>query len=69
MVCPHGQGGVKPVRTFFGQEGGGVKFSRFCADVLYGRPKTSAFDMRGIEVQIPNRSHLPHVADSSPLQP
>jgi len=32
---------IEPVRTFYGQ--GGVKLSRFCADVLYGRPlKTSA---------------------------
>jgi len=30
---------VEPVQTFFGQ-GGGVNFSRFCADVLYGRPLT-----------------------------
>jgi len=29
--------GVKPVRSFFGQGGGGVNFSRFCADVFYGR--------------------------------
>jgi len=43
MVCPHGQGrrGVEPVRTFFGQGGRkGVVFSRFCADVVYGRPQT-----------------------------
>jgi len=35
MVCPHGQGGggVEPVQTFCGQ-GGGINFSRFCADVL-----------------------------------
>jgi len=26
MVCPHGQGGVEPVRTFFGQEGRGSIF-------------------------------------------
>jgi len=29
---------VKPVQIFFGQ--GGVNFSRFCADVFYGRPLT-----------------------------
>jgi len=34
MVCPHGQGGVQPVRT----RGEGVNFSRFCANVLYGWP-------------------------------
>jgi len=28
--------GVEPVQTYCGQ-GGGVSFSRFCADVLYGR--------------------------------
>jgi len=27
---------VEPVRAFFGQEG--VSFSRYCADVFYGRP-------------------------------
>jgi len=27
-VCPHGQG----------EEGGGLNFSRFCADVFYGQP-------------------------------
>jgi len=30
-------GGVEPLRTFCGQRGG-VNFSRFCADALYGRP-------------------------------
>jgi len=30
--------GIKPVRIFFGQGRKGVNFSRFCADVLYGRP-------------------------------
>jgi len=29
--------GVEPVRT----KGEGVNFSRFCADVFYGRPLTS----------------------------
>jgi len=38
LVCVHGQvEGVEPVRIFYGQMGKGVKFSRFCADVLYGR--------------------------------
>jgi len=38
MVCPHRQGrkGVEPVRTFC-EQGRRVNFSRFCADVLYGR--------------------------------
>jgi len=38
MVCPHGQGRswVEPVRIFCEQRGG-VNFSRFCADVFYGR--------------------------------
>jgi len=41
MVCPHGQGEeVKAVRTFF-RQGGGVNFSRFCADVFYGRSLTN----------------------------
>jgi len=31
--------GVEPVQTFCGQ-GGGVDFSRFCADVFYGQPLT-----------------------------
>jgi len=31
---------VEPVLTFFGQGGEGVNFSRFCADVFYGRPLT-----------------------------
>jgi len=30
--------GVEPVRTFCGQRESGVNFSRFCADVFYGRP-------------------------------
>jgi len=33
--------GVEPVRTFFGKRGG-VNFSRFCVDVLYGRPLRAA---------------------------
>jgi len=38
MVCPHGKGvgRVELVRTFCIQEGEGVNFSRFCADVFYG---------------------------------
>jgi len=42
MVGLHGQGveGIEPVRTFLGQEGRGVNFSRFCADVFYGRTVT-----------------------------
>jgi len=36
MVRPQGQGVVEPVRTVCRQ--GGVNFSRFCADVFYGRP-------------------------------
>jgi len=35
MVCSHGQRGFERVRTFFGQ---GFNFSRFSADVFYGRP-------------------------------
>jgi len=31
--------GIKPVRTFCGQ-GEGVNFSRFCADIFYGRPQS-----------------------------
>jgi len=40
MVCPHGQGGreVEPMRTFCGQRGRGIIFSRFCADIFYGGP-------------------------------
>jgi len=30
--------GVEPVRTFCGQGGRLVNFSRFCADAFYGRP-------------------------------
>jgi len=33
--------GVEPVRKFFGQGDVGVKFSQFCADVLYGRTLTA----------------------------
>jgi len=29
---------VEPVRTFCGQGRKGLNFSRFCADVIYGRP-------------------------------
>jgi len=36
MVCPHGQGRVEPVRT----RGEEINFSRFFADVFYGRPLT-----------------------------
>jgi len=37
MVCPHGQGGVEHVPTFFGKRKREVNLSQFCADVLYGR--------------------------------
>jgi len=30
--------GVEPVRTFCGQGGRGINFSRFCANVFYGWP-------------------------------
>jgi len=30
--------GIEPVQTFCGQGGEVVNFSRFCADILYGRP-------------------------------
>jgi len=44
MVCPHGQGGFSQCGPFAYKEGGGVNFSRFCAEafmngslqVLYG---------------------------------
>jgi len=36
MVCPHGQGGIEPVRT----RGEGVSFSRFSTNVLYRRSLT-----------------------------
>jgi len=42
--------GVEPVRTFFGKRGGNDfskkerdDFSRFCANVFYGRPLTLMF--------------------------
>jgi len=36
---PQSEGrGSCPVRTFCGQKGREVNFSRFCADVFYGRP-------------------------------
>jgi len=37
MVCPHGQEGIEPVRTFFGQEGVGQFFAILC-----GRPLRTA---------------------------
>jgi len=37
-----GGGRVEPVRTFFGQRGG-INFSRFCANVFYGRPLMNFF--------------------------
>jgi len=39
IVGPHGQGerGLSQCGYCFGQDGG-VNFSPFCADVLYGRP-------------------------------
>jgi len=37
-------GGVKPVRTFFGQEGREINFSRFGADVFYGRLQRDSTD-------------------------
>jgi len=46
LWCVHtdkGEEGVKPMRIFFGQEGGGSIFSRFCADVFYGRSLSIAF--------------------------
>jgi len=36
MVCPHGQGWLSQCGHF--SDKGGVNFSRFCADVFYGRP-------------------------------
>jgi len=36
MMCSHGRGGVEPVRTFCGEGGEGVDFSRFSVDVFYG---------------------------------
>jgi len=41
MVCPHGQGegeGGLSQCVHFSDKEGGVNFSRFCADVFYGRP-------------------------------
>jgi len=36
-VCPHGQGGSGLSQCgHFSDKGGGIKFSRFCVDVLYG---------------------------------
>jgi len=39
VVCPHGQRekGVEPVRTYADKR---VNFSRFFADIFYGRPLT-----------------------------
>jgi len=34
MVCPHGQRGLSQY-GYFSDKGGGVNFSRFCADVFY----------------------------------
>jgi len=56
MVCPHGQRGVEPVWTFCGHRGG-VNFSRFCADVFYGRHLTAfLIDFTGtiLALLIPN---------------
>jgi len=39
MVCPHGQGGLSQCGHF--EDKGGVNFSRFCADVFYGRALTT----------------------------
>jgi len=39
LWCVRTDKGVEPVRIFCGQ-GGGVTFSRFCANVFYGRPLT-----------------------------
>jgi len=40
--------GFEAVRTFFGQGGReGVNFSRFCADIFYGRPLTKSAPING----------------------
>jgi len=44
MVLPHGQeGGVEPVRTFFGKEEKGQFFAILCGR-FYGRPLPSAYN-------------------------
>jgi len=40
MACPHGQGGLSK-KDIFRTRGKRINFSRFCADVLYGRPLRS----------------------------
>jgi len=42
MVCPCGQGGLSQCGHFADKRG--VNFSRFCADVFYGRPLTQNFN-------------------------
>jgi len=37
MVCPHEQEGLSQCGHFSDKGGAGVSFSRFCADVFYGR--------------------------------
>jgi len=51
-------GWVGPVRTFCGQEGR-VNFSRFCADVFFGRPLTrKAFTLNGEILKMMKNSNL-----------
>jgi len=38
MVRPHGQGGVEPMRTFFGQGGRGKFFAILCGYLLWTSP-------------------------------
>jgi len=52
MVCPHGQGGIEPVRTFY-RQGGGVNFSQFCTDVFYGQLITILLSARIVTSQRP----------------
>jgi len=42
--------GFEPVRTFCGQRGGGggINFSRFCADVFYGRPLSKGLNQQSL---------------------
>jgi len=38
MACPHEQCGLSQCGHFANKGGGGVNFSRLCAEVFYGRP-------------------------------
>jgi len=51
VVCPQGQGGLSQCGRFAGKGGGSVNFSRFCVDVLYGRPLITTHELNTFKLK------------------